>query len=117
MDGDNKTHIEHMQRVADEWYEKVRVGHLTRFDAQTAFNSTIMKSLDYPLLALTLTNDDCTRIMAPVLKVGLSNMGIYRAMARSLVYAPIKYQGIGIHKLYTAQGLVHIRVVLDHIGR
>ena len=26
-----------------------------------------------------------------------------------------KNQGIGIHKLYTTQGLVHIRAVFDHI--
>lgn len=36
-------------------------------------------------------------------------------MSRSLVYAPIKNKGMGIHKLYTTQGLVHIRVVIDHI--
>ena len=33
MDGNNETQIDHMRRVADEWYEKLRVGHLTRFDA------------------------------------------------------------------------------------
>ena len=90
MDGNNVTQIDHMRRVADEWYEKVRVGHLTRFDAWTAFNTTIMKSLEYPLLALTLTDDECTKIMTPVLKAGWPNMGICRTMARSLVYAPIK---------------------------
>jgi len=56
-----------MRNVADEWYEKVRVGHLTRFDAWAVFNSTNMKTLEYPLLALTLTESDCTNIMAPVL--------------------------------------------------
>ena len=90
MDGNTETQIEYTRRVADERYDKVRVGHLTRFDAWTAFNTTIMKSLEYPLLALTLTDNECTKIMAPVLKGGLPNMGICRMMARSLVYAPIK---------------------------
>lgn len=57
-----------MRRVTDEWYEKVRVGHLTQLDAWTIFNTTIMKSLEYPLLTLMLTNEDCTTTIAPVLK-------------------------------------------------
>lgn len=76
MDGNNETQITYMRIVADEWYEKVMVDHLTIFNTWTAFDTSIMKTLEYPLLALTLTDTDCMTIMAPVLKAGLPNMGI-----------------------------------------
>ena len=117
IDGNNTTHIKHMRRIAEEWADKVRVGHLTRFDAWTAFNTTVMKTLEYPLLALTLTEEECNSIMAPVISGGLSNMGICRAMARSLVYGPLKNQGLGINKLFTTQGILHVRELINHIWR
>ena len=117
IDGNNKVQIKHMRRVAEEWYEKVRVGHLTRYDAWTALHTTIMKKLDYPLIALTLTEAECNGIMAPVLSGGLSQIGICQSMARALVYAPTKYQGLGINKLYTTQGLGHVRALINHIWR
>ena len=48
---------------------------------------------------------------------GLPNMGIYRSMSRSLVYAPIKRQGLGINKLYTTHGLIDVRKLLNNIWR
>ena len=97
-----------MRHVAEAWYEKVRVGHLSRTDAWLALHSTVLKTLEYPLLALTLSEVDCNKIMAPILTGGLPKMGVSRSMARSLVYAPLKYQGLELHNLYTMQGLVRI---------
>ena len=76
-----------------------------------------MKTLEYPLLALTLTESECNSIVAPILSGGLPRMGMTRSMARTLVYAPLKYQGIGINKLYTTQGLLHINALVNHIWR
>ena len=53
----------------------------------------VLKTLEYPILALTLTEAECSKIMAPVRTGGLSNIGICRSMARSLVYGPTKIKG------------------------
>ena len=45
IDGNNATRVKHMQRICEEWFEKARMGHLPRFDAWTAFNSTVMKTV------------------------------------------------------------------------
>ena len=42
IDGNNKTKIKHMRSVAEKWYYKVRVDHLTRFDTWTVLNTTVM---------------------------------------------------------------------------
>ena len=47
IDGNNKTQVKYMRRVAEQWCEKVRVGHLARFDNWTAFNTSVMKTLEY----------------------------------------------------------------------
>ena len=115
MDGSNDVQIAQMRKAADVWYEQVRVGHLSRFDAWTALQSTVMKTLQYPLLATTLTGKECNHIMAPILTGGLTQIGICRSMARQLVYAPLKYQGLAIDNLYTTQGLGHVTALLTHI--
>ena len=43
IDRNNKTQVHQMRRIVEDWFEKVRVGYLTRFDAWTAFNSTVVK--------------------------------------------------------------------------
>lgn len=63
---------------------------------------------DYPLLALTLTEDDCDHIMKPVLKRGLPKVGICRNVLRDVVYGDIAHQGMGLHNLYTTMGIQKI---------
>ena len=75
----------------------------------------VMKTMEYPLLALTLSEAECNKIMAPILSGGLPNMGIGRNMAISLVYAPLKTQGLNLNTLYTTQGLVQIRALLTNL--
>ena len=66
IDGNNSTQIKHMRRIAYEWSEKVRVGHLTQFDTLTAFNTIVMKTLEYPLLVGPYTNDPAIDMQCPV---------------------------------------------------
>ena len=115
IDGSNDVQIKHMRKIAEVWYEKVRVGHLSRYDAWLALNSTVMKTLQYPLLALTLDEDECNKIMSPILMGGLPKLGVTKSMAHALVYAPLKYQGLELHNLYTTLGLSHITGLLNHI--
>lgn len=93
------------------------MGHLTIFDDWTDFNTTVTKTSEYPLLALTLTEEECSKIMALVLSGGLSNMGICRSMARFLLCGPTKNQGLGINKLFTTQRILQVRELINHIWR
>lgn len=109
--------VKHRRQVAEVWLEKVMVDHMTRFDAWTAFNSTVRKTLEYPQLPLALTEAAYNTMMAQVLSGGLLNMGICRSMARALVYGPTKIQGLGINKLFTKYGILHLIEMIDHIWR
>ena len=85
-----------------------------RRDAWQALTVTIMKKVEYPLLALTLSEAECNFIMAPALLAGLPKSGICRTTPRVLVHGCKEYQGLELHKLHTTMGISHIQALLDN---
>ena len=73
-----------------------------------------MMSLKYPLLALTLNEKECKKIVAPVLKVGLPMSEVNRHFPHALVYAPTNKQGLGLTNLYDFQGASHVECIQNH---
>ena len=107
-DGNNKAQFEYMRDKVQDWADKIRTGHLPRHLTWQSLVTTILKSIQYPLPATTLSKEQCKKIMAPILRDGLSCSGIVRTIPRALVYGPKKYQGIGMSDLYTFQQVDHI---------
>jgi hypothetical protein len=68
-DGNNEDKVKHLRGVAEKWKDHIRTGHLQCHEAWYALlTATVtMKTIEYPLLALTLTERQCTHIMAPIL--------------------------------------------------
>jgi hypothetical protein len=92
-----------MYEVACTWADGMRTGKISRSDAWTAIDSTIWRTLIYPLPALNLTIQQCERIMQPILQYGLPALGVCRNFPRDIVFAPQKYMGLGfkhLHKLH-----------------
>ena len=54
-DGNNTDEVQHLWSIAEKWKELIRTGHLQRHEAWYALTATIMKTIEYPLIALTLT--------------------------------------------------------------
>jgi hypothetical protein len=79
-DGNRKAQVEYMRSVAVEWRDRLRVGHLTRYEAWTALSSRVMKTLLYAALALTITNGEASHIIAPMVMSGLNAMGMQQHM-------------------------------------
>ena len=55
--------------------------------------------------------------MRPFLNAGLSAPGICSKMPRPVVWGLLRYQGLGIHYLWTTQGVEHLLAVLGHATR
>ena len=64
-DGNKKDIIQALLEKATKWADLVQSGHLLREEAWRALNSTIMKGLEYPLLATTLTEEETDIIFSP----------------------------------------------------
>ena len=75
-DGNERTQIRHLKSKIDTWVERVRTKHISRHHAILALNSTILKTLEYPLPALTISKQQWTKIMAPLIQCGLQAGGI-----------------------------------------
>lgn len=93
-DGNNEAAISHPRKKAEEWKAYITMGHLNKKDAWLATELTIMRSLLYPLPAITLTGKDCNYIMAPVLEAGLQNYTICKNYPQAVTYGPKEEGGL-----------------------
>lgn len=114
-DGNNIVQVEKLKDNAKEWAANVKTGFLNESDAWKAINTTIIKSLTYPLPALTLSKKQCASIMAPMLQVGLNAIGLTRNYPRALVHGSKKEHGLGIHDLYVEQGISYVHLIMKHL--
>ena len=113
-DGNNKQALEELQRKAQKWSDYVITGHLKANEARLALDSTIIRTLSYPLLALTLSESECNKIMKPILDASLAKTHVCRNFPHAVVYGPKSEKGLGFTNLYIQQGLSHINSIQQH---
>lgn len=113
--GNTKQQQSKMLQLAIKWADCMRTGLIPKDDAWLAFQSTIWKTLSYPLPALNLTKEECERILSPVLYYLLPAIGVCRTYPRTLVYNSEKYMGLGIKHIHTTQELLRLQDIITHI--
>ena len=113
-DGNNAQQVKEMTKKTKYFGEMIRTRHLDRNEVWTSLTSVALKSLEYPLPALTLLEDECTKIMWPLLKAYLPRAGINRHFPRDVLYGKVEKQGIGLKNLYLSQGIAHIVDIINH---
>ena len=96
MDGNNKAEILHLRGKAEEFADAIRTGFLKKNDAWYALNSTILKTMEYPMAVTTIKEQEWNHIMVPILKASLPRSGIERNFPRDVLYGPKRMQGFGI---------------------
>ena len=79
MDGNNMEETQYLRQKAANFADCVRTGSLSRQDATYyALHRTIMKTLEYPMVATTMDKLQWDYIMAPILQATLPRMGYVR---------------------------------------
>jgi hypothetical protein len=73
-----------------------------------------MKTIEYPLAATTLKKRDIDQILVPIINTGLSRSGICQKTARSVVFAPNHFHGLGVHHAYDTQGIRKVEVLFQN---
>ena len=84
------------------------MGFLTCDEAWHALNSTIIKTLEYPMEAISLSKAQCDYIMTPILKSVLPCSGIVQNFPRKILYAPNSLSGLGLMHPYYHQFSKHL---------
>jgi hypothetical protein len=96
MDGNNQEETRYLRDKAEEFADCVRTGFLSQEDATYALHRTIMKTLEYPLVATTMDKLQWDYIMSPIIKLTLPRMGFVRSFPRDVVYGPEDLCGLGV---------------------
>jgi hypothetical protein len=99
MNGNQELQTQELWEKATAWAEKVRSGRFSPAKAWFSIQSCIMKSLEYPLMATSLSKAQCNRIMKPILAARLPALRINRHLPQVAVHGPKRYQGVGIPDL------------------
>ena len=69
--------------------------------------------MEYLLFVTSLAEEKCTIITAPVLVTVLPHSFMFKKRIQDLVYAPQKFQGLGINRIYTKQGLFNFNKIFE----
>eukprot|EP00957_Ditylum_brightwellii_P011042 837156-Ditylum_brightwellii.AAC.1 len=113
-DGNNKTQVAEFKKVVANWMVRVWSGHIRKEDAWYYYQTTWSKSLEYPLLATTLTEKEYRSIEAPALKTALQCSGTASNLPQRVLFEPSKYMGLDRKRLFFTLGLKHFHALLDH---
>ena len=115
-DGNNEAAVTYLKQKASAWHDNIVLGQLQLDLAWQASQTTIMKSIEYPLPALTLSEDECKKIMMPIKKATLAKTSLNRTYPLALLYGPKDEGGLGFNDLFVTQGITHIQKFHQHHG-
>ncbi|CAJ1966523.1 unnamed protein product [Cylindrotheca closterium] len=101
---------------AKAWAEQLLPHLLHKYDVLPLIRTTIMKKLEYPMALTTLNAQQWQEIMSPVLQVCLPKSGVCRNFPRSVVFAPVDYQGLGVPHPFGKQVYKHLEMILRHMS-
>ena len=115
-DSNNDLEFDKLKEKARTWSDCVLSGHLTVTEARLALDTTIMRTLSFPLPALNLSEPECIKIMKPVLDASLAKTRVSRHFPQAVIYGPKQEKGLGYFDLFLQQGLSHISIIQQHLN-
>ena len=106
--------FEFLLSKARKWRDSIWTRQIKPGDAWHCMNSTIMRTIEYPLVATNLSRRQCEQIMAPIFKFGLPKSKIQRNMPRALVYGSTRVQGLEVYHPHSTQLIEHLQAIMRH---
>ena len=113
MDGNNSEQIRQLRKKGITFASQIRTSSLSHNESWHAFQTTILKTLEYPMEAINLSKQEWDYIMTPILQATLPKAGIVRTFPRSILYASKKFSGLGILHPYYHQQIKHLHTCLE----
>ena len=113
-DGNETAQFTKLHTAALEWSRTVSSSYTLQRDIIPMLTTTILKTLEYPMALTTFSAEMWTKIMSRPLMVCLPKAGVCRSFPRSVVYAPLRFQGLGIPHPFATQVSTHLETLLRH---
>ena len=73
-----------------------------------------MKSIEYPLLALTLTEEECDQISSHLLKAALPATNVGKNIPKAVREGPLRYNGLGLGNIYVKAGTDWLSTIQEY---
>ena len=109
-----KGQVKALRQKAEDWAAYATTRKINPTYAWIGLMTGIMKGLEWPLPATTLSRKQCKYIMAPLLKVGLRASGVQWKLNRIILYGSPSVLGLGFPSIYTTAGIRKILHLINH---
>lgn len=116
-DGSMRAELKYLKGKVAKWCDAIRTKRIKPSEAWYCLNATIMKTIEYPLMATSFSRAQIDDLMKPLLKTALPLSGIQSRMPRKLVYGTLRSRGCNIHYPYWSQLIAHLQAILRHQHR
>jgi len=103
-----------LKSKALKWADAVRTKHINPTKAWYSINHTIMKTIEYPLAATSISKKDMQDIMRPIFQAALPKARIQKHFPRKLVYGTLMSKGFGVHDPSASQVIEHVHSLTRH---
>ena len=102
----------HLQCKATAHATIITRSPLDHHETGTCYRSILMPSIQYPLLSLSLTPQDCHNIEKIYKPSILQKSGYNKNLSNAIIYGSKSYSRLGLHNLYTEQGISQLQALL-----
>ncbi len=113
MDGNNNEETQALRHKAIKFASNIRSTFTDPEDAWYALKFSFWKTLEYPLIAVTMTLTQWNRVISPALMDALPRANIDRHFPRSILHAPTRYQGLGLPHPWHMMQVEHLITLLE----
>jgi hypothetical protein len=109
--------VDELKKLCVKWVQRVTGSFLKASEKILAYNSVLLKQLEYRLPTTCLTKDDCDEIMSIYYPTICHGYHIHRNFNRKLICASKKYGGLGLTHLYDLMGQWKTKFLVKHLRR
>jgi hypothetical protein len=104
-DGNDREQGKFMLEVTKKWADGIRINSLPRAYAWQSYSTTLWPKLRYGLPATNLSAKESEKVDVEIRKTLLPAIGVNRNFPRALTHGAISRGGLGIPRIYEAQGI------------
>jgi len=106
--------VKALKSKALKWADAVQTKRINPTEAWYSINHTIMKTIEYPLAATSISKKDMQEIMRPILQAALPTARIQKHFPRKLVYVTLMLEGFGVYDPSVSQVIKHVHSIIRH---
>jgi hypothetical protein len=115
--GDQQDEIARLLAKSNSYARRINSNYLTRAEARLAYEAFYIPAMRYSLNITSINQIDMENIQAKATSAFLAAQGFNRHMPREVVYAPTRFQGVGMRHLYDLQGTDSTRLLLQELNQ